>query len=82
MWSQVLGAISIAIFAFATWIGFVRLDREEFNPNQWENRLKEQTNKAFQKLHWGWPIYTPYALTKILIGVATVLGIIAIFLSS
>jgi len=88
MCSQILGAISIAIFAFATWIGFVPLDKEasdpnlRFNPNSPENRLKERANKVFQKVHWDWPIKTPYALTKILIGVATVLGIIAIFLSN
>ena len=80
MLSHVLGAISIAIFAFATWIGFVRLDKEGFNPDQWENRLKRWTNKIFQRLHWNWPINTPYALTKILLGFAALLGILSIFL--
>ena len=80
MQSHILGAISIAIFAFATWIGFVRLDKEGFNPNLWENTLKERTNRIFRKVHWEWPINTPYALTKILLGIATLFGIISIFL--
>lgn len=80
MLSHVFGAISIAIFAFATWIGFVRLDKEGFNPNQWENRLKEWTNRIFKRLHCNWPINTPYALTKILLGLAALLGILSIFL--
>lgn len=80
MCSQILGAISIAVFTFAAWIGFVPLDKESYNPKQWENRLKERANTVCRKLNWKWPINTPYALTKILIGVAAVLGIIAIFL--
>jgi hypothetical protein len=82
MLPRILGAISIAISAFAAWIGFVPLDIERFNRKQWENRLKEWTNRIFKRLHWEWPVNTPYALTKILLGIAALLGILSIFLPS
>jgi len=80
---HILGAISIAIFAFATWIGFVPLKGEEgFNPEQCEHRIKGWVNRVIlQRLHCNWAINTPYALTKILIVFAALIGIISIFLS-
>ncbi|MBN2456552.1 MAG: hypothetical protein JXB29_08490 [Sedimentisphaerales bacterium] len=78
MCSAILGAISIIAFAFATWVGFVRLDEKGYNPQQWENRFKDWTNKFFKKIKWKWPINTPYALTKLILAFATLTGILSI----
>ena len=81
---QVCGAISIAIFTFATWIGFVPLKGEEgFNPKQCEHRIKGWINRVILKrLHCNWAINSRYALTKISLGIAAGLGIASIFLAN
>jgi len=81
MCSQFCGAASIAISLFAAWIGFVPLDKERYNPTQWENRLKERTNKIFLRLKWNWPVKNPYALTRLTLIIGAMLGILSIFLS-
>lgn len=80
--NMILASFSVLIFAFATWIGFVPLDKKHFNKNQWENRVKKWTNKMFEKLFpkWQWPGTERYALTKVGLGIAVLFGLLGIWL--
>jgi hypothetical protein len=80
--SMILASISVFLFTLSAWIGFVPLDKEHFNENQWENRVKKWTNKMFEKCvpKWQWPRTERYALTKLGLALAAILGFLGIWL--
>jgi hypothetical protein len=75
---KICAGISLSIFAFATWLGFV----EPKDTSRWENGMKDWLNrKIFLRVKWNWAVDNPYALTKIGIVIGFALGLASIALA-
>jgi hypothetical protein len=71
---KILAIISLVLFGFATWIGFVEID----NPNTFETKvLKRNADRLLGNGKW---LQKRFILTKIVLGIGFILGIASIIM--
>jgi hypothetical protein len=70
----ILSLLSLFIFVFAAWMGFVDIS----DKNAPENRFKDRLNKLVK---WKWFVNKRFVITKIGLIIGLILGTICIFIS-